>query len=151
MTMLDSYVYHVDLEWSGKRSGRLNPEGLPPIAFSAPPEFAGDPGRWTPEHLLTAATATCFLTTFIAIAELHKLEVRSFTMTAYARLEKVPGEGYRFTEITLAPRIQVAQEDVEKALKVVAKSEKNCFISNSLKAKVQVEPHFSPVVAELAV
>ena len=148
--MLDSYVYHVDLEWTGGRSGEVNAEGLPLVKFSAPPEFSGDAGRWTPEHLLTAATATCFMTTFMAIAAIQKLEVRGFKMMAFARLEKIPQEGYRFTEINLTPEIQVAPEDVEKALKVVEKAERNCFISKSLKATVQVEPQFVSAVAELA-
>ena len=82
------------------------------------------------------------MTTFLAIAEIWKLTVLSYRSHAFARLEKVPGEGYRFTEITLAPEIRVAAEDVEKARKVLAKAEKNCFVSNSLRTTVQVEPRF---------
>lgn len=151
MSMLDSYVYHVDLDWEHKRSGKLRIQGIPSIAISAPQEFSGDPGRWTPEHLLTAATASCFMTTFMAIAEIQKLEVHSFKMIAFGRLEKVPGEGYRFTEMTLSPEISVATEDIEKALRVIEKAERNCFISNSLKAKVQVEPRFVSALVEQAV
>jgi organic hydroperoxide reductase OsmC/OhrA len=33
----------------------------------------------------------------------------------------------------------VAEEDREKAQRILAKAEKNCFISNSLRATVQVE------------
>ena len=150
MNMMDSYVYHVDVEKTGARQCRLSVEGMPQIQISAPPEFAGLPGIWTPEHLLIAATASCFLTTFQAIAELHKLDVAEFRMIAFGRLEKVQGEGYRFTEITLAPEIHVAHNDVEKALKVIDKAQKNCFVSKSLRTTVQVEPHFVSAVAELA-
>ncbi len=147
MTPLDScsfcsFLYQAGVEWTGGRKGKVSVEGLPDLMVSAPPEFSGDPGLWTPEHLLAAATASCLMTTFMAVAELSKLPVASYSCKALARLEKVPGEGHRFTEITLTPEISVAGEDLEKAQKVLAKAEKSCFISKSLRATVQVEPRF---------
>ena len=147
MTLQDSYLYLLDLDCTGRRSGELKVEGAPPVAFSAPPEFSGDPGLWTPEHLLVAATASCLMTTFLAIAERSHLKVHSYRCRAFGRLEKVPGEGYRFTEISLAPEISIGAEDVEKALRVLEKAEKNCFISNSLRATVKLEPHITPAAA----
>jgi peroxiredoxin-like protein len=147
VSLLDSYHYEVQVEWTGKRGGRLTAEGLPPMDFSAPPEFAGEAGKWTPEHLLVAASASCLTATFLAIAEISKLELETFRMKVHARLEKIAGEGYRFTEIILAPEIGVAPQDVEKAQRVLDKAEKNCFVNRSLKTTVKVEPHFvtSPV------
>jgi len=149
-TLLDSYVYRVDVEWTGRRAGRVEADGLPDLAVSAPPEFLGDAGIWTPEHLLVAATASCLMATFLGVAELHKLSVASYESRAFARLEKIPGEGYRFTEITLAPEIGVASEDLEKAEKVLARAARNCFISNSLRAEVRIEPHFVAARAALS-
>lgn len=150
MPLQDTYLYLLDLDWTGRRSGDLKVEGAPPVAFSAPPEFSGDPGLWTPEHLLVAATASCLMTTFLAIAERSHLKVFSYRCRAFGRLEKVPGEGYRFTEISLAPEISIAAEDVEKALQVLEKAEKNCFISNSLRATVKLEPHIIPAQATVS-
>jgi peroxiredoxin-like protein len=149
--MLDSYVYNLDLRWTGGRSGQLTSAGPPHLDFSAPPEFHGEPDKWSPEQLLLAAAASCFTTTFIAIAELHKLSVRGFRMHAFARLEKVPGEGYRFTEVTLVPEIEADHNDVETVLKVIAKAEKNCFVAKSLRATMQVEPKFVPIFEEAVV
>ncbi len=148
--MLDSYFYQTQLEWTGRRSGQVTVHGFPPLRVSAPPEFSGDQGVWTPEHLLVGATAGCLMTTFLAIAELSRLTVISCRMRADAKLEKVPGEGYRFTEITLAPEIGVAAADVERAQRVLAKAEKNCFVSNSLRADVRLEPRFVATPAEAA-
>ncbi len=149
MSLLDSYEYEVQVEWTGRRAGRASAMGLPEISVSAPAEFSGDPGTWTPEHLLVAATASCLMTTFLAIADLSRLLVASFECQASARLEKIPGEGYRFTEITLMPEIGIAAEDVEKARKVLSKAEQSCFISRSLRATVLVEPRFV-VAAQVA-
>jgi organic hydroperoxide reductase OsmC/OhrA len=151
MNMLDSYVYSAELDWVQGRSGTLRSGIFPKVEFSAPPEFSGEPGKWTPEHLLAAAVVSCYTATFMAIAELHKLTVHAFHVNAFARLEKVPGEGYRFTEFTLVPEIHVNHDEVETALKVVAKAEKNCFVAKSLKATMQVEPKFVPVGEQVAV
>ncbi len=150
MTPAGSYQYQINLEWTGQRTGELTAEGLAPLPVAPPPEFKGPGGQWTPEHLLVAATASCLMTTFLAIAEISKLAVLSFRMESYGRLEKVPEEGYRFTEITLAPEIGVTPEDEERARKLLEKAGKNCFISKSLRAMVQVEPRFVSVPAAVA-
>ncbi len=151
MSLLDSYVYEAKMEWTGGRGARLTAEGLPPLDISAPPEFGGEAGKWTPEHLLAGASASCLTATFLAIAEISKLELESFQMKVHSRLEKIPGEGYRFTEITLLPEIGVAAKDVEKAQRVLSKAEKNCFVNKSLRATVKVEPHFVTSPAEVPV
>lgn len=150
MSMMDSYTFNVDINWSAARSGRLSSDGLPGLDVSAPLEFHGEPGQWTPEHLLVAAVSSCLMTTYMAIAEMNHLNVESYHARAFGRLERIPGEGYRFTEIVLTPEIGVDRDDVEKALKVMAKAEKNCFISNSLRAAVQVEPKFVSMPVEVA-
>ena len=147
---LDSHLYRVDVEWVGERTGHLKAGGLPTLTVSAPPEFAGQAGVWTPEHLLVAATASCLMSTFLAIAQVVKLPVISYRMTASGKLENVPGEGYRFTEIVLAPQVRVNPWDVEKAEKVMAKAEKKGFISNSLRSAVRVEPNIEAALLERA-
>lgn len=142
--MLDSYVFETNLEWTGKRNGELKTRGLHPLEISAPPEFQGDAGYWSPEHMLVGATASCLMTTFLAIAELSQLPVKFFHLKASGKVEKIPGTGYRFTEIRLAPEVGVLPEQIEKARRVMAKAEKNCFVSNSLRAEVRVEATFTP-------
>jgi len=146
--MLDTYYYQTDLRWIGGRAAQISADRFLPLEVSAPAEFAGDPDVWTPEHLLVAAAASCLMNTFLAIAGVSKLPVFSFRMRATGKLEKVPGEGYRFSEISLAPEIGVL--DAEQAQRVLAKAEKNCFISNSLRAAVTVEPRFIAAPAEAA-
>ena len=148
--MRDKYEYEVGLTWKGERSGIMESSGLPSLEVSAPPEFAGQPGRWTPEQLLVGATSSCLMTTFLAIAEFSKITVSFFRAKATGRLEKIAGEGYRFIEIHFVPEIGVSTHEVEKARRALAKAEKSCFVSNSLKATVSVEPVFVPVEAEEA-
>jgi peroxiredoxin-like protein len=148
--MRDNYEYEVDLAWKGERTGTLEAASLPHLEVSAPQEFKGQPGKWTPEQLLVGATAGCLMTTFLAIAEFSHITVNFLRVHSKGKLEKVPGEGYRFTEIYLEPEIGIFPEDVEKAQRVLAKAEKSCFISNSLRATLHVKPIFVPVNAEVA-
>jgi peroxiredoxin-like protein len=139
--MNTSFTYDVDLAWTGARHGDLRAVGLPVIEVGAPPEFKGHEGIWTPEHLLVGAVTTCFMTTFLAIAELSKLEFVNVAVTATGRLEKVEGHGFLVTEIAIRPRVTLRNEDdASRALRILEKAERNCFISNSINAAIRLEP-----------
>ena len=81
--MESHHEYRVNAFGAGGRNGVVQAEGvLSSISFSAPPEFLGEPGRWTPEHFLVAAVASCFVSTFSGIAEKSRLEFASFNLDA---------------------------------------------------------------------
>ena len=62
------HEYRVEAIGARGRNGVVHAEGiLPAISFSPPPEFQGEVGRWTPEHFLVAAVASCFISTFEGI------------------------------------------------------------------------------------
>lgn len=73
---MDAHHYNVDLKWVADRKGIISSPELQ-LAFdvATPPQFPkGMENIWSPEHLLTAAVVSCFMTTFLAIAENSKLE-----------------------------------------------------------------------------
>lgn len=125
--------------WTMKRRGIVSAEDVPrTINFSAPPEFEGEPGLWTPEHLLVASVATCFLATFRAMAEYSKLQVMRLEVEAEGFLEKQEG-GYRFTQIMVRPRLTLAEAaDQEKAQRLLEKAERACLISRSLSSRMEL-------------
>jgi len=135
-----SYFYEAQVEWTGKRTGELRAPNLPGVRVAPPPEFQGEGGTWTPEHLYVASVNACFMITFLAIAGLSKLEVLSFRAAARGKLEKVDGL-YQVTEIVIRPQVAVrSNRDLERASRILEKAEKNCFISNSIKTAIRVEP-----------
>jgi peroxiredoxin-like protein len=139
--MEPSYRYSTTAHWSAHHTGIVEAEDIPrTINFSAPPEFRGEPGLWTPEHLLVAAVATCFISTFRAIAEASKLEIVSLEASVEGVLEK--GEvGFRFTRFTVNPRLTIArEEDREKAGRLLTKAEHVCLVSRSLNGHVDMRP-----------
>lgn len=139
--MANQHFYETEVGWMGKRHGYLQARGLPVLEVAAPPEFQGHEHTWTPEHLFVASINSCYMATFVAIAELSKLDVVSFTSTAIGKLEKMDGAGYLFTEIILKPRLVIKYEyDAERANRILEKAGKNCFISNSIKTGVKLDP-----------
>lgn len=132
------HTYHVDLNWlEGKKGEIASPELITKIEVATPPAFPGGvEGIWSPEHLLTAAVNSCFMTTFLAIAENSRLEFKKFSCTSEGILEQVEGK-YLMTEIILKPKVELVNEaDKEKLERILQKSEKACLISNSIRSKV---------------
>ena len=131
--------YFVEAEWRGDRQGTVQAEPIKALDFSAPPEFGGKAGVWTPEHLLLASVTSCYIATFSAIAELNHFQFRGLRVTAEASLEKVPG-GMRFARILLRPRLIIDDQGKhEQALLLVEKAKKACIISRSLAAEVLMD------------
>jgi peroxiredoxin-like protein len=135
------HEYRVHAFGAGGRNGVVQAEGvLSSISFSPPPEFLGEPGRWTPEHFLVAAVASCFVSTFSGIAEKSRLEFASFKLDAEGVLGNADGT-WRFTEIKLRPIVTVLkEEDRDRAIRVLEKAEKSCLIARSLQCKVTLFP-----------
>lgn len=132
--------YAVSATWEIGRRGVLTSEGIEPaIRFSSPPEFKGDAGVWTPEHLLVASVATCYVATFSAIAEMSKMAFLGLQLSVVGKLGKPEGK-LRFTEIVLKPTLTLAaREDHERAVRLLEKAEMNCLIARSLACPVTME------------
>lgn len=140
--MNTQHHYQVKISWQNDRKGVASSDVLPStIEVATPPEFdKGMSGIWSPEHLLVAAANSCLMTTFLAIADNSKLNFISFESNAIGVLDKVDGK-FMIVEIILHPTIVVdSAETVERAIRIIEKSEAACLISNSLKSKIVLQP-----------
>ena len=52
----------------------LSSPGVPDLASAPPAEFGGPGDKWSPETLLVAAVADCFILTFKAIARASRFD-----------------------------------------------------------------------------
>lgn len=140
--MSDQHNYQVKLNWIEGRKGLLQSDVLDStIEVVTPPEFPkGIAGLWSPEHLFVAAVNSCFMTTFLAIAENSKLNFSKFECNAIGTLDRIEGK-YRITEVTLFPILIIDEEALkDKAIRVMEMSDKACLISNSINSKVILQP-----------
>jgi peroxiredoxin-like protein len=140
--MSEIHKYQVKLNWLEDRKGIIQSDVIESkIEVVTPPEFPkGIEGKWSPEHLFVAAVNSCFMTTFLAVAENSKLEFSAMECNAVGTLDKVDGK-YQITEILLAPIVTILDEvQKDKAIRVMEMSEKACLISNSIKSCVSLQP-----------
>lgn len=141
--MNDIYTYDVEINWLEGRKGIMQSSVLDDkIEVVTPPEFAnGIPRIWSPEHLFVAAAGSCFMTTFLAVAEKSRLEFLSFSCKVSGILEKKDNI-MMISRITLQPIIHVTKQDmIGKGLKVLDMSHKSCLILNSVKSEIMFLPH----------
>lgn len=139
--MSTGYSYRVNAVWTSGRRGTVQADsGVKALDFSAPPEFQGEPGLWTPEHLFVAAVASCFITTFRAIADLSKFKPASLEISVQGTIDKSDG-GYGFTYVVLKPHLTVERDaDRERGVRLLEKTERACLVSRSLKSEIGMEP-----------
>ena len=133
--------YETEIDWTKEKEGQTKGPTLPAVSVGAPPEFKRREGTWAPEHLFVASLNACYMLTFLAVAENSKVPLVSFSSTAQGKLEKVPGSNYQITEIVVKPRVVIASaNDLGRMPRILEKAKENCFVSNSIKTAIKLEP-----------
>jgi organic hydroperoxide reductase OsmC/OhrA len=96
------------------RRGMLSARGRPNIVVGGPPEFRGGPDIWAPEELPVGSLNTYMMLTFLTLAH-----ARGLTPVGYE-----------------------SEAKLEPARKTMEGVEAQCFIANSVKARVALTPEF---------
>ncbi len=157
-----SHSYHVSVTWTGNlgsgtagyRSYGRNHEvaadiahdparrqAPQPIAGSSDAAFRGDPGRWNPEQLLTAALSQCHMLWYLHVCAEAGVVVTGYTDHAVATMTEDASGGGRFTEAVLRPQVTVSSPaEIGKATALHRDANERCFIANSVNFSVRHEP-----------
>jgi organic hydroperoxide reductase OsmC/OhrA len=152
--MTETHRYTVRCSWSGSTAlgydayGRTHRAEVPPAAgaltLSSDPHFRGDPSLLNPEQLLVLAAASCQLLSFLAVAARARVDVVGYSDEGEGEMPEGDAP-MRITRIRLRPRIALgAPADEAKVRRLVEVAHKECFIANSLRTEVTVEPTIAP-------
>jgi organic hydroperoxide reductase OsmC/OhrA len=128
------YPHTYSVSARGAASGLipLTSAALPAIETAPPPQFDGPGGAWSPETLLVAAVADCFMFTFRALARVASFAWEALECHVDGTLDRAEG-GTRFTGYhTRATLTVAAGADRAKAHQLLERAEKVCLIANSL-------------------
>jgi organic hydroperoxide reductase OsmC/OhrA len=128
-------TYNRDHTWSFK-------DGMQ-IDASAAPAYLGNPALVDPEDAYVASLASCHMLTFLAVACKKRFAVESYRDAAVGFMEKNAEGKLAITRVVLRPEVTFSGENQPTAeqlgqLHHTAHSE--CFIANSVKTDVTVEP-----------
>lgn len=133
---------HVYVVGAGGHSGgpvAVTSVGLPEIETAPPPQFDGPGGAWSPETLLCASVADCFILSFRAYARAARFEwvqLECRVEGTLDRVERVP----QFTAFRTSATLSVPPEaDSAKAHKLLEQAEHGCLVANSLRGARTLE------------
>jgi organic hydroperoxide reductase OsmC/OhrA len=131
---MQSYPHLYQATAAGSVTGTVavGSPSLPQIATAPPPEFGG-PGRlWSPETLLCAAVANCFILTFRAVSRTAGFGWSTLDCRVEGTLERAEGQA-RFTRFATFAKLGVPPgADVAKARALLEQAERVCLVANSL-------------------
>lgn len=115
--------------------------GLPSFQTTAPPAFGGPAGYWSPETLLCAALADCFVLTFRAFARAAGLEWRHLECQVEGVLERNARQ-VSFTRFTTEATLALpAAADPTQARALLERAERDCLVARSLAAEHTLVAH----------
>ncbi len=151
--------YRATVEWARatadfdyqtyNRSHTLSFEGGISVPASAaagntPSTAAGAPGV-DPEQAFVASLSSCHLLWFLHIASQAKLVVERYADEASGVLEKNVEGRMAMTRVTLRPAVKFTgrQPSAQEHAQLHERAHDKCFIANSVKTAVTVEPRLA--------
>jgi len=120
-------------------------DGAIVLPASSASSFKGDADRVDPEEAFVGSLSSCHMLTFLAICARKRLTVESYEDDAVGFLEKGANGKLWWARATLRPRVRFAAGtpvDEKILADIHHKSHEECFIANSVKTNVSVEPQF---------
>ena len=146
---MDSHRYETRLQWSGstglgwdhydREHGAIAPPAEQEVRLTTG-ESQGDPAVLNPEQLVVMAASSCQMLFFLHLASKARIDVVEYVDEA-SGVMPLDDEPVRLTEITLRPRIVIAGDaSEERVQKLVHTAHEHCYIANSLKSEVTLEP-----------
>lgn len=114
-------------------------DNLPRLESAPPKEFDGPGDKWSPESLLVAAVADCFLLSFKGIARASRFEWNSLECQVVGILDRRENIT-RFVEFRLKVKLRVRPGTKhETANRLLEKAERSCLVTNSLSSDIHLE------------
>jgi len=138
--MRTEHSYKVAAWWTSGRTGLAKSDSAPnAIHFTAPTDFGGLEGRWTPEELLLASLASCYSVTMRVVATRAHFDFVDLQVEANGTVRKADS-GYRFRDIVVRTRLTITSAgDSERGLDLLKLAESLCLVSRALHTGLRFE------------
>ena len=116
------------------------------VTASASPDVVplpmSDAAGVDPEEALVASVASCHMLWFLSLAQAAGVEVESYSDSAEGVMGRVAPGRLALTRIALRPKISFAGKppSAEEVERLHHEAHDRCFIANSLKTEIVIEP-----------
>jgi organic hydroperoxide reductase OsmC/OhrA len=127
-----------------ERAHVISAPGKADIAGSSDRNFRGDASRWNPEDLLVVSASTCHMLWYLHLCAVNDVVVLDYRDQAEGvMVEEAKGSG-AFSRIVLKPQVRLSASSSEaRAHELHHEAHQMCFIANSVKCEIAVEPTFT--------
>lgn len=137
---MQEYPHYYSVSASAESESHVNhtSPGLESFLAAPPAEFDGPGDLWSPETLLVASVAGCFILSFRGIAKASRFEWLSLDCDVRSTLTRVERRT-RFTRFEINATLYVPPDtNEERAHRLLEKAEAACLITNSLSGSTQL-------------
>jgi organic hydroperoxide reductase OsmC/OhrA len=113
------------------------------VRASASPAYLGNAACVDPEEAFVASLSSCHMLTFLAIASRKRFVLDEYRDEAVGILDKDKAGRLAITKVTLRPKVQFSGDKApspEELEQMHEQAHDACFIANSVKTEVIVEP-----------
>ncbi len=139
------HYYHVKSHTSSSNYLKLQSQHLPDLNVAPPFEFDGPGDQWSAETLLISALTSSYLRSFKALAKnatLNWIDIDCLSKGILDRTENTT----QFVKIKHIILLKINNDTSEKeALSLLKKADEMCFISQSLKCKIELDCNIAVV------
>jgi organic hydroperoxide reductase OsmC/OhrA len=140
MSVMKEIQFPVSVRWRGGRLAHADADGKERLQLATPPEFRGGlAGYWSPEDLLVAATASCFVLTLAAVAERCEAPLLDATVTATGHMSRRDDHRFGFTVVELNVVLETVPGGENAVRAAAAAAGERCLIEQALDVPVHVD------------
>jgi len=129
------HYYPVQASATADSHTALSTPGTDIIHSAGPVEFGGPGHLWSPESLLVAAVADCFILSFKATARAARFDWMQLEVGTTGKLDRIDSIT-KFVAFDIRAMLEVPHTaDIRRAEKLLHTAEKTCLITNSMTAE----------------
>ena len=152
MSQRREHIYQPVVTWQGnfgqgtknyKGYGRNHSISSPEkneLLVSSDPAFRGDPKLYNPEDLFVASLSGCHMLWYLHLCAEEGVVVESYVDRPLGVMVEGGGAPGSFASVTLRPEVKISAGDIDLAISLHQKAHAECFIANSVKTKIVLEP-----------
>jgi organic hydroperoxide reductase OsmC/OhrA len=141
---MDPFPHHYRASAQAGPAGHVEVgDGRLRLMTDAPQEFGGPDGLWSPETLLVAAVANCYVLSFRAVARASRLDWEALDVEVEGVLDRTEGLA-RFVRFDITAKLALINDvDTPRAAPVMEKAKRSCLITNSLRSDCFLLPQIT--------
>jgi organic hydroperoxide reductase OsmC/OhrA len=140
MTVFKDHAFRVDAIPRRHGTVRVVTADKPTLEVAVPVEFRnGLPGYWSPEEMLVAATASCYVLTFRSLTHRRGVPVEDLEVTGTGHITRRADGRFGFVLVELHVSVATDADHADAVADLARAAERGCLGGRALGVPVELE------------